>query len=153
MDMQTKSPMSFHQVRDLVQQELTKLVGRLQIDEDGDYTFTYDSARIFVGVRANELKQGVQSTLVKVFSVTNVDVPVSPELYRHLALRSADYLFGGLCAVEYGTTARVIFRHTLLGDYLDPDEISAAVIMVAFTADDLDDEIMRLFGGRRFTDA
>ena len=144
--------MSFYEVRELVQRELTKLVGRIELDEDGDFSFTYDSARVFVGVKPYELKKGVQSAVVSIFSITNVDVPVSAELYRYLALRSGDYLFGSLSAVENGSTARIIFKHTLLGDYLDPDEIEAAVILVAFSADDVDDEIVKNFGGARFTD-
>jgi len=55
--------------------------------------------------------------------------------------------------MEDGSTARILFKHTLLGDYLDPDEIEAAVILVAFSADDIDDEIAKLFGGTRFSDS
>jgi T3SS (YopN, CesT) and YbjN peptide-binding chaperone 1 len=153
METQSKSPMSFHEVRELVQRELTELVGRIELDRDGDFSFTYDSARVFVSIRSHELKKGVQSTLVRVFSITNVDVPVSAELYRYIALQSADYLFGSLGAIEDDSTARIIFKHTLLGDYLDPDEIAAAVMLVAFAADDVDDEIMKMFGGTRFTDS
>jgi hypothetical protein len=149
----SKSPMPAHEVRDLVQRELTKLVGRIELDADGDFSFMFDSARVYVGVKSRELKKGIQSTVVSIFSITNVDVPVSAELYRYLALRSADYLFGSLSAMEDGSTARILFKHTLLGDYLDPDEIEAAVILVAFSADDIDDEIAQLFGGTRFSDS
>jgi hypothetical protein len=154
METQSKSPMSLYEVRDLVQRELMELVGRIELDRDGDFSFTFDSARVFVSIRSHELKKDAQSTLVKVFSITNVDVSVSAELYRFIALRSADYLFGSLGAIEDDdSTARIVFKHTLLGDYLDPDEITAAVMLVAFAADEVDDEIVKMFGGMRFTDS
>lgn len=154
MQTQSKSPMSLHEVRDLVQRELMELIGRIELDRDGDFSFTFDSAQVFIGIRPHELKRDVQSTLVRVFSITNVDVPISAELYRFIALRSADYVFGSLGAIEDGdSTARIVFKHTLLGDYLDPEEIAAAVMLVALGADEVDDEITKMFGGTRFTDS
>ena len=45
------------------------------------------------------------------------------------------------------------FAYTLLGDYLDEDELGTALWTVLFTADRLDDELQAQFGGRRWTDA
>ena len=42
--------------------------------------------------------------------------------------------------------------HTLLGDYMDPAELLAAVGGVLYSADDLDEVVHTRFGGKRYTD-
>ena len=53
---------------------------------------------------------------------------------------------------EDGTSCFVAFDHTLLADYLDPEELVQAVVAVAVTADDVDDTVHDKFGGKRYTD-
>ena len=45
-----------------------------------------------------------------------------------------------------------MFSHTLLGDYLDPEELRSAIGAVATTGNDLDDEVQDRFGGERWAD-
>ena len=42
----------------------------------------------------------------------------------------------------------LVLRHTLLADYLDEPELSNAVRAIAFTADEIDNELKAKFGGR-----
>ena len=42
--------------------------------------------------------------------------------------------------------------HSLLGDYLDIEELKSAVATMANTADRLDDELKAKFGGERYDD-
>ncbi len=44
------------------------------------------------------------------------------------------------------------WTHTLLGDYLDEEELHNAVGAVVTTADRLDDELQSRFGGKRSED-
>lgn len=82
------------------------------------------------------------------------EVPVTDDLFRWVATEGAGYRFGNahLFLDESETTAHLFFSHTLLGDYLDEDELNYAVAAVGFTADRLDDELLPLFGGRRAAD-
>lgn len=46
----------------------------------------------------------------------------------------------------------IFFTHSLLGDYLDEDELVRAVTGMLVVADEIDDELEKQFGGRRFHD-
>jgi hypothetical protein len=47
---------------------------------------------------------------------------------------------------------QVLFEVCLPGDTIDPGEFKQALIAVATTADDLDDELKTKFGGKRYED-
>jgi hypothetical protein len=132
-------------VREKVQRYLTDQFGTVQIDRDGDFTFRWGSARIFI--RVGEL--GDDKTVVAIWAPTNNDVPPTPELFHYIATNNA-YTFGSLMAVERGDKVNVAFKHSLLGDTLDPDELVLAAVLLAGTADQIDTEIQQRFGGRIF---
>ena len=138
--------MNIVETRDRVRYILTDLLGTVEVDRDGEFSFRHDSARIFVGVRPFD-----EGTVVEVRAYTNIGVPPSPELFEYVALNANAYVFGHLGAFEDGEgEIVVIFSHRLLGDYLDPEELKVAVAAVASTADEVDDEIQERFGGRLF---
>jgi hypothetical protein len=141
---------STSETRDGVASMLAGIVGRVELDADGDLSFPHESTRIHVGVRAF----GEGSHVVNVYAITNVDVALSPELYRYVATHGSDWVFGHLALIE-GEDGKglLIFRETLLADYLDAGELQTAVVMVAITADQVDDQIKEQFGGRLATDA
>ncbi|MGE3795523.1 MAG: hypothetical protein AB7I38_16580 [Dehalococcoidia bacterium] len=115
------------------------------VDADGDFTFRHESTQIFVRVGA----LGEDHTVVTVWAITNAGVPPSTELYRWLALNN-DWTFGSFQAEESSDGVSIIFRHALLGDFLDQAEFEVAILAIAGTADDLDDKIKYQFGGRTF---
>ena len=80
-------------------------------------------------------------------------MPISPELYEWAAVEGRQKWFGGVAVQKNqdGKTAFVTFDHTLLGNFLDPDELSSAVYMMGWTADDLDDLVTTKFGGKRWS--
>ena len=82
------------------------------------------------------------------------DVPVSDDLFRWVATEGATLVFGNahLNLDESGTTADLYYGNTILGDFLDEQELNIAVAAVGFTADRLDDELLPRFGGRRGSD-
>ena len=104
----------------------------LQDPDDGD------DDPVFISVRAPVLRA----------------VPVTDDLCRWIATEGTYYRFGKaqLFYDEGEATGQLYFSHTLLGDYLDEDELNYAVAAVGFTADRLDDELLPLFGGRRAAD-
>lgn len=135
------------EVKDRVQRMLTGLVGTVEIDQDGDFTFPYDSTRVFVSVE--EWVDGL--SLVSVISIPIWEAPPSSELFQYVARKS--FRFGALTLYERDDgTLNVNFRHQLIGDTLDPEEFEHAVRAVAMTANEVDDEIKDTFGGKRWAD-
>jgi hypothetical protein len=90
-------------------------------------------------------------TLARVWSITNVGVPVDGELTRFLLTANASIVFGGF-RLEPAPPS-VILVHYLLGDYLNRNELLAAVASVATTADHYGPEIKARFGGRLFNES
>lgn len=132
-------------VKDRVLRYLVDFLGGVQVDRDGDFTLRNGSAQVFVSVRAF----GEASTAVRIFAPINYDVPASPELFHYVATRGS-YVFGHLRCSERDGTVAVTLGHTLLGEFLDPEELRVALFFVASFGDRLDDEIKSQFGGRRF---
>lgn len=128
-------------IKDKVQRYIVDWAGSAQVDRDGDFFIRYGSSTIFLSVKPF----GDDSSIVRVFSVTNREVPASPELFEFIATSS--YWFGNLLCTCKDGLATVMFSHTLLGDFLDPEELKTAVAMVGLTADKLDDTIAARFGG------
>ncbi len=125
---------------------LRAILGGHEVDAFGNFTFTHQHARIFVTVGGSPI--GPQ---VGVFSVTNVDIELSPELARFLLTTNHRLGFG---AFSYDPENRAVWlRHTLLGTALDLPELQTAVAAVATTAARLDQSIRDRFGGRTFQEA
>lgn len=125
---------------------LRAILGGHEVDAFGNFTFTYEDARVFVTVGGSPI--GPQ---VGVFSVTNVDLDLSPELARFLLTTNHTLGFGAF-SYEPGNRA-VWLRHSLLGTALDLPELQSAVAAVATTAASLDHTIRDRFGGRTFQEA
>jgi len=131
--------------RSKVQKYLTDMLGSVTIDKDGDFTIQQGSTMVFI--RVVPWRDG-ESAVVSVFAPVLLEVQPSPALHQYIA--ENDYVFGNLTleAGEHGTQT-LMFGHRLLGDFLDPAELESAVGAVAFTADDLDDELQPRFGGSK----
>jgi hypothetical protein len=132
-----------------LQDMLTEMLERIEVDKYGSFTFPAESARVFIKVHPF----GQERTLVNVFAHTNIDVPASEELFRYIALHSNMWVFGHLGASERDDKVLVTLSHRLLGEHLQLEELKAAAFSVAFTADEIDDEIKERFGGRLFPEA
>jgi hypothetical protein len=139
------------EVKDKVQRMLTGMVGTLEIDPDGDFTFPYESTRVWVSVLPWD---GQELTLVRVLSIPLWFIPGSPALFERVAIDANLMRFGalGLHKHEEAGTYNLNFSHTLIGETLDPEELGHAVGAVATTADQLDDEYLAAFGGKRWVD-
>ncbi len=122
---------------------LRTYLGGYQVDAWGNFTFTFESARVFVTVSDSPI--GPQ---VGVFSITNVDLDLSDKLAGFLLGLNHQLGFGSF---SYDGENRAIWlRHTLLGSTLDAPELQAAVAAVSSTAAHFDDQISEAFGGRAF---
>ena len=125
---------------------LRTILGGYEVDAFGNYTFVHQGARAFVTVGPSPV--GPQ---VGVFSVTNLDVDLTPPLAAFLLETNHTLGFG---AFSYDAPNRAVWlRHTLHGSALDLPELQSAVAAVATTAAALDDTIRDRFGGRTFQEA
>lgn len=133
-------------LREYVSGLLRASLGGHEVDAFGNITFTHEDARVFVTVTGSPV--GPQ---VGVFSVTNLDVPFTPELGHYLLTTNHTLGFG---AFSYDPAHQAVWlRHTLLGSTLDLPELQTAVIAIATTAARLDHQIRDRFGGRTFQEA
>ncbi|MFU8840941.1 MAG: T3SS (YopN, CesT) and YbjN peptide-binding chaperone 1 [Nitriliruptoraceae bacterium] len=133
-------------LRDHVSKLVRATLGGHEVDAFGNITFTHDDARVFITVAGSPV--GPQ---VGVFSVTNLEVPYTPELGYFLLTTNHTLGFG---AFSYDPRHGAVWlRHTLLGTTLDLPELQTAVLAIATTAAGLDHEIKDRFGGRRFQEA
>jgi len=132
-------------VRDKVQRYLLEVLNTVEVDRDGDFTFRQGSARIFISVHLF----GEDKTTVKIVAPIVHDIPASPEAYKYVATEGS-YKFGHLSCSEKDGKIAIYFVHTLLGEFLDPEELKMATFLLARSADEVDDEIVGKFGGKRF---
>lgn len=133
-------------LREMIEAKLSTLGGYL-VDNHGSYVVGMQSARAFVV--PTWLENGM--TVVRVFAITNLDVPVTAELTRWLLQRNLEFVFGAF-ALDVDNGA-VWFNHNLLGGYAAPEELEATIGAVIETADRFDDEIKAQFGGRLYVEA
>jgi len=134
-------------LKDKVGRYVGDLIGPYEVDGAGDVHFRWGSSHVFVRCAGF----GEDLSLVLVSVPLLFGVPASPELFRHVALHADDWYFGHLSATEQdGGQVKLWLSHALLGDYLDVEELKAAVAAVCRTADGLDDELKAKFGGVRY---
>lgn len=142
--------MNVLEVKDRVQRLLSDLVGPIEIDRDGDFTFTFESTRVWVAIYDWPEQEQV---IVRVQGIPLWEVPGSPALFERVATDALDMRFGALSLFKREDgTYNLNFCHSLLGGTLDPDELKHALLAVAFTADRVDDEYQKEFGGKRWVD-
>lgn len=143
---------SLLELRDKVQRALSEHVGSLSVGPEGVFSFRNESTRVFVRCWEEPLLGEEPRTLVNIMAPVVMNVPSSAALHEHLVLNSGDWFFGHLSTATApdGGGLNVFVTHTLLGDYLDAEELRTAAIVVALAANRVDDEIQSKFGGTRF---
>ncbi len=135
-------------LRRTLEHHLEASFGGVERDADDDFVIRHGSAQTFV--KPLEMPGG--HTAVRVWSITNVDVRVEPDLTRFVLTENRRFAFGGF-GVDEGRRS-VVFGHSLVadGDSLQRSELEAAIGAVATTASDYDDLIKARFGGSLFAE-
>jgi hypothetical protein len=130
------------EVRKRVEKVLTAMLEKPpERDDDGDYLVPLGDVRVMVAPRVAPGGPAV----VRVFTITNVGVTVTPELGLFLARLNFGLMFGRF-ALDAEHRA-IWFDETLLGDQFSEEELRFTVQVVATTADDWDDRLKQMFGG------
>ena len=141
-----------------VQRILTGPMG-LRISMSGEtiaVNFTDSSTRVDLTFTAwGKNKVGDDSTLVQLSCPLLWEVDPTPALFEWLGRQGGKYYFGHVAAYDDQSAEGKLFlamKHTLLGDYLDEEELHWALHTMLQTADQLDDELQQKFGGKRLAD-
>ncbi len=141
-----------------VQRLLTGPMG-LRISLQGNtisVTFTDSSTRVNINFTDwGQNKAGDPSTLVGISAPLLWEVEPTPAVFEWIARNGGKFYFGHVTAYDDSDAPGKLFlnmSHTLLGDYLDEEELHWALHSLLNTADKLDDELKQQFGGKRLAD-
>ncbi len=120
-------------------------------------SFTDSSTQVHIRiVDWGKNKDGEPRTLVRITSPILRNVKPTPELYQYLAREAPQLWFGHVEVYDDAENKGMLFMamvHTLLGDFLDEEELRAAMFGVLGSADEIDDQLQKRFGGKRWVDA
>ena len=124
------------------------------LDQRGRITVDRGSTRVYINFAAQEEPRVVFVTLTAPVAFF---VPVTPALFERIARDSDRWYFGHLCMSvyeegEHKGTAYVYLSDTLVGDFLDPQEITIPVFALVNTANALDEDFVAEFGGVKYAD-
>ena len=101
----------------------------------------------FVYVRVAAI--GERQAGVEIFSYVVVEVDVTEALMRYLLTYNLKLFLGGFgLVIDDNGKGTVVLTHTVLGDTMDKEQLYTGVTAVARVADDLDDKIVHMFGGK-----
>jgi hypothetical protein len=150
-------------VKDKVSRYAREVFNVVQLDDDGDLVIPFESTKVWVQFIEREVdperedfwnENQLSRTVVRIWAPTIIDVKPSNELYKWVATEGADWYYGHCKVLNFGDNGniQVLFEVCLPGDTIDPGEFKQALIAVATTADDLDDELKAKFGGKRYED-
>ena len=132
---------------------------KLRIQLEGEtigVRFTDVSTQVHIRVLDwGKNKDGEPRSLVRVSAPILRGVTPSPQLYEYLAREAPRLWFGNIAVWDDEETKGALsltLGHTLLGDYLDEEELASTLFGVLNSADELDDVLQKRFGGKRWVD-
>ena len=141
-----------------VQRLLTGPLG-LKIQLQGDtigVLFNNSSTQVHIRIIDwGKSKDGEPRSLVRISSPILRRVKPAPALYEYIAREAPRLWFGNIAVWDDEESPGMVsltLGHTLLGDYLDEEELKAALFNVLGSADELDDVLQKRFGGKRWAD-
>jgi hypothetical protein len=133
--------------REKIEAALQELYEAYLVDENGMYVLGLETARVFIAPTWLD----ENTTVIRLFAITNLDVPVTADLMRYLLAMNLEFVFGSF-ALDADRGA-VWFTYNLLGEFAASEELEATLVAVSQTANEHDNEIKDLFGGRLYTDS
>lgn len=152
-------------VKDKVQRYAKQFFNVVQLDDDGDLVIPYESTEVIIQVVELDTsdpalvewrkENDISLIVVNLFALVLFDANVSSELFKWVAIEGQEYNFGAFRVIidkENPKKCNVQYQYRIAGDNLDPGELKNALAAVAFTADNEDDMLQKMFGGQKFSD-
>lgn len=122
--------------------------GKTLTNPDGSISFAYGSTR--VDVRVLELEDEIH---VSFSGFIGFNSKSTPKVLEWCNEQNHIIHFGAVVHSNFGRGKNMtMVRHQILADFLDPGELTTALYATIAAADGLDDEFIRLFGGKRYSD-
>ena len=120
-----------------MQRILTKNFSSVEIDSDGGFRIRFGSTACFISIGTF----GEDDTVVSIKAPILFGVPTTDEVYRWAATEGQAFVFGSASVFEdEDGTVVVGFHHSVLGTYLDEDELMHALLWPSPSTADRSDE-------------
>jgi len=132
---------------EVVSDYMTQMFGEMAVQSNEEPGFGLNVGSAVVSLFVRPL--GEDSAWIDSRSWVVTGPEKSADLYRYLLSENAKMRLGAFAVDEDGD---VVFKYGIVGDALDKSALRAAVLAVAHTADEYDDEIVSRFGGMTATD-
>lgn len=113
---------------------------------DGAFVVRRGSAAVHVSIKPLHKTDCIVQALAYVVQ----GAKIGPKVLGYLMRQNATNLLGAYGLLFDDT---ITFSHTIMGANLDPNELRTTIATVAFVADESDDDIMKMAGGKRAVDA
>lgn len=142
------------EVVDKVRRLLVALDINASLKGETGFIAPFDETSVILEVSEIETWRDTLLHPVEVWAPVLFDVPLEPEFLSHVA--TSKFRFGGFeIHLEDDppgatpTKAMLVFTHTILGDFLDKDELDISIGMVFISASNEIEDLQKRFGGRR----
>ncbi|MEW6126398.1 MAG: hypothetical protein AB1757_04980 [Acidobacteriota bacterium] len=137
-------------VYEKTRQFLFEIFGEVNVTVIDD-TFVLQEGSTFVYVRVSAI--GERQTCVEIFSYVVIDIEVNEALMCYLLGYNLKLVLGAFgLSIDDSGKGTIVLTHAILGDTMDKEELYASVSAIARVADNLDDEIVKTFGGKTALD-
>ncbi len=139
---------SVAKVQKKVQDILSGEFGSVRVSSDGSIKIPFEST--MVNIEVEDWLDG--QSLVVLNGIIARDSKSNTSVYEWINEQNANLRIGCVYHLPGKTSNITIMSYSILGDFLDPDELTNALKAVVFMSDKLDDEFISKFGGERFID-
>ena len=127
--------------------------GPFEILEDNLYRVRDGSAQILISVHL--LGNGKPFVRLLSYVLREVKKAGNEAMFEDFCKLNDEWVFGKIYWRENQKTpgeGYIMLEHNLLAEFLDFEELAAAVGCLGWVADDIDDKLKAKYGGKRFVD-
>lgn len=150
-------------IKDKVGRYLKEVFDQVTLGDDGEFLIPYDSTLVVVRVleitdheHAKERRElGLPTAMVDFFATVLFDVKTNSDLFRWISTVGQSFDYGGFrfdFNDESEKDGTLVFGYSIAANTLDAEEVKNAIVAVASVANGNDEDLKKLFGGRRFID-
>jgi len=150
-------------IKDKVGRYIKEVFEQVSLGDSGEFVIAHESVLVIVEVLENTDPESVKARkefglpifAVNVLCPVLLDVKPSNELFKWIATEGQSYDYGSF-SFQYNEEDKnkgtILFAYMIAADTIDAEEVKNAVISVASTSDNNDEELKKMFGGRRISD-
>lgn len=121
---------------------------KTELTRSGGYSIGFENTAVFIDILEN-----TDETIVRISAPVILDAAPTPELCKYVATEFHGYYFGAPCLIADDDNPELVhmyYKHSILGESLDPAELHRVISAVAWLADTKCKEIKDQYGGRTY---